>query len=153
MPADRYKQLQDEAAEIANRIDAVQAMDCGDDADKVAARDLELEGLMSRAADTGKKLDFERSVIESAKAVRAAVNRCVPANEPAALEARGTRRETRIEAVPFRGELRAFKGPQAAEHAYTIGQWVKAQFAGLQCGRGFSAAERYLPGRPCRNRR
>jgi len=85
---------------------------------------------MSRAADTGKKLDFERSVIESAKAVRAAVNRCVPAGEPAALEARGTRRETRIEAVPFRGELRAFRGPQAAEHAYTIGQWVKAQFAG-----------------------
>lgn len=120
--ADRYKQLQDEAAEIANRIEAVQAMECGDDGDKVAARDLELEGLMARGADVEKKLDFERRVVESAKSARAAVNRCVPAGEPAAEAGK-----VRIEAVPFRGKLRAYKDPR---EAHTVGQWLKAQFAG-----------------------
>ena len=129
--ADRYKQLQDEAAQIAARIEAVQAMDCGEDGDKVAARDLELETLLTRGADVEKKLDFERRVVEAAKSARAAVNRCTPAGEPAGEpESRGSKPQTRIEAVPFRGELRAFKGPQAVEHAHTVGMWFKAQFAG-----------------------
>lgn len=136
--ADRYKLLQDEAAQIANRIEAVQAMDCGDDGDKVAARDLELEGLMSRGAEVEKKLEFERRVVESAKNCRAAVNRCVPASDDDATaepQTRGTSAKVRVEAVPFRGELRAFKGPDAVEHAYTVGQFIKAQFAGNAAAR------------------
>jgi hypothetical protein len=38
---DNLKKLQDEAAEIANRIDAVRAMECESDAD-IAARDMDL---------------------------------------------------------------------------------------------------------------
>jgi HK97 family phage major capsid protein len=128
--ADRYKQLQDEAAQIAARIDAVQAMECGDDGDKIAARDLELEGLVTRGAEVEKKLDFERRVVEAAKTARAAVNRCVPA-DPGDGEPEGrAAKQVRIEPVPFRGELRAYKGPQAVDHAHAVGMWFKAQFAG-----------------------
>jgi hypothetical protein len=47
---DNLKKLQDEAAEIANRIDAVRAMECESDAD-IAARDMDLTALVKRADD------------------------------------------------------------------------------------------------------
>ena len=115
---DVIKKLTDEAAETSNRIEAVRAMECVD-ADAVAARDLELEGLMRRADDVTKKLSFEQAVAESQKNLRSVVDRCTPAPSAAKVE------RARVEAVPFRGKLRAFK---SQEEAHTVGQWIKAAY-------------------------
>ncbi len=114
---DNLKKLQDEAVTLANRIDAVRAIE-GDD-DKIAERDLELETLNKRAGDLAKKIDFEKSVVESAKNLRSVVDRCTPAPEVRAEE-----KAVRIEAVPFAGRLRAF---EKAEDAYKVGMWFKAK--------------------------
>ena len=55
---DTLKKLQDEAVALANRIDAVRALE-STDADKIAERDLELETLNADAAKLAKKIDFE----------------------------------------------------------------------------------------------
>lgn len=125
MAKDVLAKLQDEAADLANRIDAVRAIE-SDDADKIAERDLELETLTKRAADLGKKISFEQSVVESSANLRAVVNRCTPTPE-----ARGVQPETRIEAVPFRGRLRAFPNTvEGRKDAFTIGQWIKGAYGG-----------------------
>ena len=116
---DNLKKLQDEAVTLANRIDAVRAIE-GDD-DKIAERDLELETLNKRAGDLAKKIDFEKSVAESAKNLRSVVERCSPA--PEVTEERSAEK-VRIEAVPFSGRLRAFA---KAEDAYKAGMWFKAK--------------------------
>jgi HK97 family phage major capsid protein len=115
---DNLKKLQDEAAALANRIDAVRAIE--GDADKIAERDLELETLTADASKLSKKIDFEKNVAESAKNLRAVVDRCTPA--PEATEARSE--QARVEAVPFSGRLRAFG---KAEDAYKAGMWFKAK--------------------------
>jgi HK97 family phage major capsid protein len=117
---DSLKKLQDEAVNLANRIDAVRAIE-SDDADKIAERDLELETLNKRAGDLAKKIDFEKTVAESAKSLRSVVERCSPA--PEVTEERSAEK-VRIEAVPFSGRLRAFK---TAEDAYKVGMWFKAK--------------------------
>jgi HK97 family phage major capsid protein len=114
---DNLKKLQDEAVTLANRIDAVRAIE-GDE-DKIAERDLELETLNKRAGDLAKKIDFEKSVVESAKNLRSVVDRCTPAPEVRADEPK-----VRIEAVPFSGRLRAFN---SVEDAYKTGMWLKAK--------------------------
>ena len=116
---DNLKKLQDEAVTLANRIDAVRAIE-GDD-DKIAERDLELETLNKRAGDLAKKIDFEKSVAESAKNLRSVVERCSPA--PEVTEERSAEK-VRIEAVPFSGRLRAFKTP---EEAYRVGMLFRAK--------------------------
>lgn len=115
---DSIKKLQDEAVTLANRIDAVRAIE-SEDADKIAERDLELESLNKRAGDLAKKIDFEKSVAESAKSLRSVVERCAPAPEVTE-----ERKAERVEAVPFSGRLRAFA---KAEDAYRIGMWFKAK--------------------------
>ena len=115
---DNLKKLQDEAVALANRIDAVRAIE--GDADKIAERDLELETLTADAAKLAKKIDFEKSVAESAKNLRSVVDRCSPA--PEATEERSEK--VRIEAVPFSGRLRAFEN---AKDAYSVGMWFKAK--------------------------
>jgi len=117
---DVIKQLTDESAEVANRMDAVRSMECVD-ADAVAARDLELESLSTRAGNLTKKLSFEHAVVEQAKSLRAVVDRCTPAVAPAKTQ------RARIEPVAYRGKLRAYKDPA---EAFTVGQWIKAQYTG-----------------------
>ena len=117
---DNLKKLQDEAALLANRIDAVRAIE--GDSDQIAARDLELETLTADAAKLAKKIDFERSVVESAKNLRSVVDRCTPAPE-----ARADEPKVRIESVPFHGKLRAFK---SEEDAYKAGMWIKGYLRG-----------------------
>jgi plasmid replication initiation protein len=90
---DNLKKLQDEAAEIANRIDAVRAMECESDAD-IAARDMDLTALVKRADDITGKIDFERKVAESATNIRSVVDRCTPAREQ-----EETRQVARIEPI------------------------------------------------------
>lgn len=117
---DNLKKLQDEAVALANRIDAVRAIE-STDADKIAERDLELETLNADAAKLSKKIDFERSVVDSAKNLRAVVDRCTPA--PDVKEERAADK-VRVESVPFSGRLRAFR---TAEDAYKVGMWFKAK--------------------------
>ena len=102
---DNLKKLQDEAAALANRIDAVRAV--------------EAEDLNKRAEELTAKINFEKKVVESAKSLRSVVERCTPAPEVRAEEPK-----TRIEAVPFAGKLRAFNN---AEDAYKTGMWFKAK--------------------------
>jgi HK97 family phage major capsid protein len=116
---DNLKKLQDEAVTLADRIDAVRAIE-STDADKIAERDLELETLNASAEKLAKKIDFEKSVAESAKNLRAVVDRCAPA--PEVTEERSEK--VRVGAVPFSGRLRAF---EKAEDAYKVGMWFKAK--------------------------
>lgn len=118
---DNLKKLQDEAVTLANRIDAVRAIE-SEDADKIAERDLELESLNKRAGEVAKKIDFEKTVAESAKNLRSVVERCTPAPEVRADEPK-----VRIESVPFHGKLRAFK---SEEDAYKAGMWIKGHLRG-----------------------
>ncbi len=115
---DNLKKLQDEAVALANRIDAVRAVE--GDADKIAERDLELETLTADAAKLAKKIDFEKSVADSALKLRSVVDRCSPV--AGATEERSEK--VRIEAVPFSGRLRAFEN---AKDAYQVGMWFKAK--------------------------
>ena len=113
---DSLKKLQDEAVALANRIDAVRAVE-SEDADKIAERDLQLEALNADAAKLAKRIDFEKSVAESSKTLRSVVERCSPAPE-----VRAEQPKVRIESVPFAGKLRAFK---SEEDAYKAGMWIK----------------------------
>jgi HK97 family phage major capsid protein len=113
---DNLKKLQDEAAALANRIDAVRAIEAED----TTARDVELIDLNKRADELTARIEFEKKVVESAKNLRSVVDRCSPA--PEATEERSEK--VRIEAVPFSGRLRAF---QNARDAYQVGMWFKAK--------------------------
>jgi HK97 family phage major capsid protein len=113
---DNLKKLQDEAATLANRIDAVRAIEAED----TTARDVELIDLNKRADELTAKIDFEKKVVESAKSLRSVVERCSPA--PEATEQRSEK--VRVEAVPFSGRLRAFEN---AKDAYQVGMWFKAK--------------------------
>ena len=55
---DNLKKLQDEAAALANRIDAVRAIEAED----TTARDVELIDLNKRADELTAKIDFEKKV-------------------------------------------------------------------------------------------
>lgn len=113
---DNLKKLQDEAVTLANRIDAVRAVE-SEDADKIAERDLQLEALNADAAKLAKRIDFEKSVAEASKNLRSVVERCSPAPE-----VRADQPKVRIDTVPFAGKLRAFK---SEEDAYKAGMWIK----------------------------
>ncbi len=111
---DNLKKLQDEAAALANRIDAVRAVEAED----TTARDVELIDLNKRAEELTAKIDFEKKVAESAKNLRSVVDRCTPAPEVRADEPKA-----RIESVPFRGKLKAFR---SHEDAFKSGMQLKA---------------------------
>jgi HK97 family phage major capsid protein len=113
---DNLKKLQDEAATLANRIDAVRAIEAED----TTARDVELIDLNKRADELTARIDFEKKVVESAKSLRSVVERCSPA--PEVKEERSEK--VRVEAVPFSGRLRAFEN---AKDAYQVGMWFKAK--------------------------
>ena len=112
---DNLKKLQDEAVALANRIDAVRAIE-GED---TTARDVELIDLNKRADELAAKIDFEKKIVESSKNLRSVVERCAPAPEVRADEPK-----VRIESVPYAGKLRAFK---TEEDAYKTGMWFKAK--------------------------
>jgi len=111
---DNLKKLQDEAAALANRIDAVRAVEAED----TTARDVELIDLNKRADELTAKIDFEKKVVESAKSLRSVVDRCTPAPEVTE-----ERKAPRIQAVPFHGKLKAFR---SHEDAYKSGMQLKA---------------------------
>ena len=117
---DRLTALRNEATEVATRIESLTALDTDNAAD-LAARDMELEGLTSRAKELAGKIDFEAKVAESAANLRAVAERCSPAPEVR------EERAVRIEPVRDGRTLKAFR---SHEDAYRAGQWLKATFAG-----------------------
>ena len=111
---DRMAALENEAAEVTARLDAVRAIE--GDADVIAARDLELETLCTRAAGIQKGLAFERKVAESAAALRKTVAVSAPA--PAAPEQR-----SEIRPLPYAQKPKYF---DSHETAYRSGKFIQA---------------------------
>ena len=118
---DRLSTLRAEATEVANRIDALTALDTNDNSADAAARELELKGLTERAVKLAGEIDWEAKVVESAKNLRSVAERSSPAPEVR------EERSVRVEAVSDRRTLKAFR---SHEDAYRAGQWIKATFAG-----------------------
>ena len=114
---DRMAALENEAAEVTARLDAVRAIE--GDADVIAARDLELETLCTRAAGIQKGLAFERKVAESAAALRKTVAASVPA--PAAPE----EKRSEIRPLPYAQKPKHF---DTHENAYRSGKFIQAKF-------------------------
>jgi HK97 family phage major capsid protein len=112
---DRLAALRAEAADVAERIENLGALDTDNAAD-VSAREMELKGLVERAAKLNSDISFEEKVAESAKSLRAVADRCTPAPE--------VREEApaRIEPVSYRGRLKAFSNDeQGRRDAYSFG--------------------------------
>ena len=111
---DPLAKLQNDAADLANRIDAVRQIE--GDADAIAARDLELESLVQRSAKLTAAIGFEKAVIESAAKLRQNV---APALTPAIEEKRV--------------DIRAVAAPKPKyfdthENAYRAGKFIQAKF-------------------------
>jgi HK97 family phage major capsid protein len=120
---DKLKKLQDEAAELADRIDAVRAIESDNEGD-IAARDMELDGLVKRAEKVATEISFEQKIVESSAKLRSVVDRCTPAESE-----QETREVARIEPIHYSRKLRAFDNP---ESAYRVGKWIAGTFLGDQ---------------------
>lgn len=121
---DRLAALRAEAADVAERIENLGALDTDNAAD-VSAREMELKGLVERAAKLNSDISFEEKVAESAKSLRAVADRCTPAPE--------VREEApaRIEPVSYRGRLKAFPNDeQGRRDAYSFGKWLQGYVHG-----------------------
>jgi HK97 family phage major capsid protein len=120
---DKLKKLQDEAAELADRIDAVRAIESDNEGD-IAARDMELDGLVKRAEKVANDISFEQKVAASSANLRSVVDRCPPAESE-----QETREVARIEPIHYSRKLRAFDNVEAA---YRCGKWLAGTFLGDQ---------------------
>lgn len=121
---DRLAALRAEAADVAERIETLGALESDNQAD-IDARNMELEGLTAKAKDLTGKISFEEKVAESAKSLRAVADRCTPAPE--------VREEApaRIEPVSYRGRLKAFSNDeQGRRDAYSFGKWLQGYVHG-----------------------
>ena len=121
---DRLAALRAEAADVAERIENLGALDTDNAAD-VSAREMELKGLVERAAKLNSDISFEEKVAESAKSLRAVADRCTPAPE--------VREEApaRIEPVSYRGRLKAFPNTEEGRRdAYSFGKWLQGYVHG-----------------------
>ena len=115
---DRLASLRADAAQVAERIENLGALD-SDNAADVSAREMELKGLVERATKLNADIAFEEKVAESAKNLRAVADRCTPA--PEVRDAA----PARIEPVSYRGRLKAFANDeQGRRDAYAFGKWL-----------------------------
>ena len=120
---DRLAALRAEAADVAERIENLGALDTDNAAD-VSAREMELKGLTEKAQKLTSDIAFEEKVAESAKSLRAVADRCTPA--PEVREA-----APRIEPVSYRGRLKAFSNDeQGRRDAYAFGKWLQGYVHG-----------------------
>jgi HK97 family phage major capsid protein len=121
---DRLSALRAEAADVAERIETLSALESDNKAD-IDARNLELSGLTDKAKDLAGKIEFEQKVADSALALRAVADRCKPAPEVVRDEA------PRIEPVSYRGRLKAFSNDeQGRRDAYSFGKWLQGYVHG-----------------------
>jgi HK97 family phage major capsid protein len=118
---DRLSTLRAEAADVAERLESLAALDTSDNAADTNARDLELTGLTERATKLAGQIDFETKVAESAKNLRSVAERCSPAPE--------VREEPKARIEPIR-DGRTLKAFRSHEEAYRVGKWLQATFAG-----------------------
>ena len=115
---DRLSALRAEAADVAERIETLSALESDNKAD-IDARNLELSGLTDKAKDLAGKIEFEQKVADSALALRAVADRCKPAPEVVKDE------PARIEPVSYRGRLKAFPNTdEGRRDAYAFGKWL-----------------------------
>jgi HK97 family phage major capsid protein len=119
---DRLTTLRNEATEVATRIEALTALDTGDNKSDIDARNLELAGLTDKAKSLSSQIDFESKVAESVKNLRSVAERCSPAPEVRADEPKA-----RIEPIRDGRTLKAFR---SHEDAYRVGRWLQATFCG-----------------------
>jgi HK97 family phage major capsid protein len=121
---DRLAALRAEAADVAERIESVSALE-SDNAADVAAREMELKSLTERAQELTGRIEFESKVVDSAKNLRAVADRCTPAPEVVKDE------PVRIEPVSYRGKLKAFPNDeQGRRDAYAFGKWLQGYVHG-----------------------
>jgi HK97 family phage major capsid protein len=121
---DRLAALRAEAADVAERIESVSALE-SDNAADVAAREMELKSLTERAQELTGRIEFESKVADSAKNLRAVADRCTPAPEVVKDES------VRIEPVSYRGKLKAFPNDeQGRRDAYAFGKWLQGYVHG-----------------------
>ena len=121
---DRLSALRAQAADVAERIETLSALESDNKSD-IDARNLELSGLTDTAKDLAGKIEFEQKVADSALALRAVADRCKPAPEVVRDEA------PRIEAVSYRGRLKAFSNDeQGRRDAYSFGKWLQGYVHG-----------------------
>lgn len=121
---DRLASLRAEAADVAERIESVSALE-SDNAADVAAREMELKSLTERAQELTGRIEFESKVADSAKNLRAVADRCTPAPEVVKDE------PVRIEPVSYRGKLKAFPNDeQGRRDAYAFGKWLQGYVHG-----------------------
>lgn len=121
---DRLAALRAEAADVAERIETLGALESENKAD-IDARNMELEGLVTKAKDLNGRIEFEQKVVESAKSLRAVADRCTPAPE--------VREDApaRIEPVSYRGRLKAFPNTdEGRRDAYAFGKWLQGYVHG-----------------------
>jgi HK97 family phage major capsid protein len=118
---DRLTALRAEANDVAERIDALTALDSDNKSD-LEARNLELAGLTEKAKALTGQIDFEQKVTDSAANLRKVSERCAPAPEVRAEE-----QKARIEPVRDGRTLKAFR---SHEDAYRVGRWLQATYAG-----------------------
>jgi HK97 family phage major capsid protein len=115
---DRLSALRAEAADVAERIETLSALESDNKSD-LDARNLELSGLTDKAKDLAGKIEFEQKVADSALALRAVADRCKPAPEVVRGEA------PRIEPVSYRGRLKAFPNTEEGRRdAFAFGKWL-----------------------------
>jgi len=121
---DRLSALRSEAADVAERIETLSALESDNKSD-IDARNLELSGLTDKAKDLAGKIEFEQKVADSALALRAVADRCKPAPEVVRDDA------ARIEPVSYRGRLKAFSNDeQGRRDAYSFGKWLQGYVHG-----------------------
>ena len=115
---DRLSALRAEAADVAERIETLSALESDNKSD-IDARNLELSGLTDKAKDLAGKIEFEAKVADAATGLRAVSDRCKPAPEVLKDE------PVRIEPVSYRGRLKAFPNDeQGRRDAYAFGKWL-----------------------------
>lgn len=119
---DRLSTLRAEAADVAERLESLAALDTTDNAGDTNAREMELKGLTERAQKLAGQIDFETKVADSAANLRKVSERCTPAPE-----VREEPKAVRIEAIRDGRTLKAFR---SHEDAYRVGKWLQATYGG-----------------------
>jgi HK97 family phage major capsid protein len=134
----KVKELLDELAAVLAEMGA---LDESEPADEASAEEnqQQLEALAERAEKIKSKIEFCERMAEKEKELRAVLERAAPAPTPAAAPVASPVVETpetvavesRNFAVPKQhGNLRGFKGPDAAERAYRAGMHLRGYVFG-----------------------
>ena len=122
--ASNLKRLQDRAAVIASRLNAL-----ADIEDRSEEQNVELRRLSDEADRVKGDLEFEQKLLAKEAELRAVVERATPAPAPVVEAPKADEpAKTEIRAIlPHHTQLRAFnERPEDVETAYKMGRWLRA---------------------------